>query len=135
MLSSRAVGAGAFVLLGSVLFAIVLFTIGERRLLFKTQFPVYAEFTRVGQLEVGSVVRVSGMNAGAITGIEIPASPKGRFRVRMDIREDLHGLVRTDSVATVQTDGLVGAIVMNVLSDTETAPAVACDRGRAAGAR
>jgi phospholipid/cholesterol/gamma-HCH transport system substrate-binding protein len=125
MLSSRAVGAGAFVLVGSLLFAAALFTIGERRMLFNTRFPVYAEFTKLAQLEVGTVVRVSGMNAGAVSNIQIPSSPRGRFRVRMDIREDLHGLVRTDSTATVQTDGLVGAIVVDILTGTEAAAAVA----------
>jgi len=127
MMSSRAVGAGAFVIVGSLLFAIALFTIGERRMLFKQRFSVYTEFAKLGQLEAGTIVRVAGMNAGAITDIQIPSSPKGRFRVRMDIREDVRGLVRTDSVATVQTDGLVGAIVLDVLSGTEAAAAVASD--------
>jgi phospholipid/cholesterol/gamma-HCH transport system substrate-binding protein len=127
MMSSRAVGAGLFVIVGSLLFAIALFTIGERRMLFKQRFPVYTEFAQLGQLEAGSIVRVAGMNAGAITDIHIPSSPKGRFRVRMEIREDVHGLVRTDSVAIVQTDGLVGAIVLNILSGTEAAAAVASD--------
>jgi phospholipid/cholesterol/gamma-HCH transport system substrate-binding protein len=127
MMSSRAVGAGAFVIVGSLLFAIALFTIGERRMLFKQRFSVYTEFAKLGQLEAGSIVRVAGMNAGAITDIQIPSSPNGRFRVRMEIREDLRGLVRTDSVATVQTDGLVGAIVLNILSGTEAAAAIASD--------
>jgi hypothetical protein len=34
MISSRAVGAGAFVLIGLLLFAVGLFMIGERRMLF-----------------------------------------------------------------------------------------------------
>jgi phospholipid/cholesterol/gamma-HCH transport system substrate-binding protein len=125
MMSSRAVGAGAFVVVGVVLFTAALFLIGERRMLFKDRFPVYTEFATLGQLEVGAVVRVAGMNAGEVTDITIPSSPAGRFRVKMELREDLHPLIRTDSVATVQTEGLVGAIFVNVGAGTERVPAVA----------
>ena len=39
MISSRAVGAGAFVVLGVVLFTAALFMIGSRRMLFEDRFP------------------------------------------------------------------------------------------------
>lgn len=121
---ARAVGAGAFVVVGVLLFTAVLFMIGERRMLFERRFPVYAEFARLGQLEDGAVVRVSGLDAGEVSAIEIPDSPEGRFRVRMEVREDLHKLVRLDSVATTQTEGLVGAVFVNISGGTEQAALV-----------
>src|SRR5215216_5469527 len=121
---ARAVGAGAFVLVGVVLFTAVLFMIGARRMLFERRFPVYAEFARLGQLENGAVVRVSGLDAGEVSAIEIPESPEGRFRVRMEVREDLHKLVRLDSVATTQTEGLVGAVFVNISGGTEQSAVV-----------
>src|ERR687894_1660039 len=124
MVSPRVVGAGAFVVLGVLLFTVALFMIGERRMLFEDRFEVYTEFAKLGQLEHGAVVRVAGMDAGEVTGIDIPASPAGRFRVRMEVREDLHGLVRTDSVATTQMEGLVGAIFLNIGAGSEQAPPV-----------
>ena len=118
MISSKLVGAGAFVVFGILLFTIALFMIGERRMLFEKRFPVYAEFAKLGQLEQGAAVRVAGLDAGEVTEIQIPGSPAGKFRVKMEVREDLHGLVRTDSVANVQMEGLVGAIfVWIALSD------------------
>jgi phospholipid/cholesterol/gamma-HCH transport system substrate-binding protein len=125
MISSKAVGAGAFIVAGVALFTVALFMIGERRMLFEERFPVYTEFARLGQLEVGAVVRVAGADAGEVTDIHIPQSPSGKFRVKMEIREDLHGLVRTDSIATTQTEGLVGAIFVNIGAGTEKAPKVA----------
>jgi len=125
MVSPKLVGAGAFVIGGVLLFTLALFMIGERRMLFKEQFPVYAEFAQLGQLQVGAVVRVAGMNAGEVTEIHIPSSPTGKFRVKMDVREDLRPLIRTDSVATTQTEGLVGAIFVNIAAGTEQAPPVA----------
>jgi phospholipid/cholesterol/gamma-HCH transport system substrate-binding protein len=122
MTSSKAVGAGAFVVIGTLLFTVALFMIGERRLLFTERYTVYTEFARLGQLENGAVVRVSGMDAGEVAGISIPKSPSEKFRVRMQVRKDMRQLVRTDSVATTQTEGLVGAIYVNIGAGTDVAP-------------
>lgn len=122
MVSSRAVGAGVFVIVGVLLFTVALFTIGQRRMLFEDRFEVYTEFGKLGQLEPGAVVRVAGMDAGEVTDIIIPAVPSGKFRVKMELREDLHPLVRTDSVAAMQTEGLVGAIYVNVGAGSDGAP-------------
>jgi len=124
MVSSKLVGAGAFVAIGVLLFTVALFMIGERRMLFEDRFDVYTEYAKLGQLELGAVVRVAGADAGEVTDIQIPSSPAQKFRVKMKIREDLHGLVRTDSVATTQTEGLVGAIFVNIGAGSESAPVV-----------
>jgi phospholipid/cholesterol/gamma-HCH transport system substrate-binding protein len=124
MLSSKLVGAGAFVVIGLLLFTVGLFMIGERRMLFEDRLVVYTEFAKLGQLENGAVVRVAGADAGEVTEIGIPSSPAGKFRVKMEIREALHGLVRTDSVATTQTEGLVGALFVNIGAGSESASPV-----------
>jgi phospholipid/cholesterol/gamma-HCH transport system substrate-binding protein len=132
MTSSRVVGAGVFVVLGVALFTAALFMIGSRRMLFENRFPLYTEFSKLGQLEEGAVVRVAGMDAGEVTRIEIPRNPEGKFRVRMEVRDDLHQLIRTDSVATTQTEGLVGAIFVNIAAGTDEAPQIA-EEGTIAG--
>jgi phospholipid/cholesterol/gamma-HCH transport system substrate-binding protein len=124
LVTSKLVGAGAFVVIGLLLFTIALFMIGERRMLFEDRFDVYTEFAKLGQLEVGAIVRVAGMDGGEVTAIQVPASPAGRFRVKMNVREDLHGLVRTDSIATSQMEGLVGAIFLSIGAGSEQAPRV-----------
>jgi phospholipid/cholesterol/gamma-HCH transport system substrate-binding protein len=124
MVSAKVVGAGAFVIIGALLFTAALFMIGERRMLFDDQFELYTEFAKLGQLEVGAVVRVAGMNAGEVTEVLVPASPADKFRVTMEVRDDLHPLVRTDSVASVQTEGLVGGIFVSIATGSEGAPVV-----------
>lgn len=118
----RVAGAGAFVVLGTLLFAAALFLIGDRRNLFTPRFSVYAEFTRLSGLQVGAPVRVAGMQAGEVKQIDAPPGPAQRFRVRIEIRDDLHQLVRTDSVATLQTEGLVGGMFVQVSVGSERAP-------------
>ena len=114
-------GVGVFVLGGLLLFAVGLFMIGQRRMLFAEQFEVYAEFAELAGVESGAKVRVSGMDAGEITEISVPPGPGGHFRVRMRILEDLHQIVRVDSVATIQTDGLVGNKLVEIGAGSEGA--------------
>jgi phospholipid/cholesterol/gamma-HCH transport system substrate-binding protein len=125
MPSARLVGVGMFVAGGLLLFALGLFFIGDRRMLFDERFEVRAQFARLAGLQTGAMVRVSGMAAGEVTRITIPDSPAGRFSVHMHVREDVHGLVRRDSVATIRTNGLVGQPFVQVEAGSAAEPAVA----------
>jgi phospholipid/cholesterol/gamma-HCH transport system substrate-binding protein len=124
MVSAKAVGAGAFVVIGLLLFAVALFMIGERRMLFERRFTVYTEFSKLGELEAGAPVRVAGAEAGEVADIELPHSPSGKFRVKMEVREALHPIIRTDSIAASQTQGLVGGTFINIGVGTDRAPPV-----------
>jgi phospholipid/cholesterol/gamma-HCH transport system substrate-binding protein len=115
---------GAFVLGGLLLFGGGLFLIGDRRLLFAEQFELNTTFGKVTGLQVGTRVRVAGLDAGEVLEIALPARPSERFRVRMRVREDVHPLIRTDSVAAVQTDGIVGNAFIQIGVGTDQAPAV-----------
>ena len=91
-----------------LLFGVGLFLIGNSNQLFSKSFKVYAEFSKITGIQNGGKVRVAGMDAGTVTAIEIPARPDGKFRIQVRVVEKLHPLVRQDSVATIQTDGLLG---------------------------
>lgn len=122
---ARLIGVGVFVVGGFLIFALGIFMIGDRRLMFADQFDVHAEFEQIAGLQDGAVVRVSGMDAGEVTEIAIPTSPAARFRVRMRIRKDLSPIVRTDSVASIRTDGLVGSRYVHIEGGSEQAAAAA----------
>ena len=99
---------GAFVIGGLVLFGLGLFLIGDRRMLFSRSADYYTEFAQVNALEAGAKVRVGGMDAGEIVEIRVPHGPGSKFRVKFRIIEKLFPVVRTDSVASIATDGLLG---------------------------
>jgi phospholipid/cholesterol/gamma-HCH transport system substrate-binding protein len=124
MPAARLAAVGAFVIGGLLLFAGGLFLIGDRRMLFTDTIQVYAEFQSVAALDTGAKVRVSGMDAGEVEEIRVPTGPSGRFRVRMRVREDLHPLVRLDSIATIQNDGLVGNKFVQIQTGTDASPQV-----------
>ena len=107
-----------------MLFAVGLFLIGNRRMLFAESFEVYAEFTEIAALDNGAKVRVAGMDAGEVENIRVPAGPGAPFRVRMRVRKDLHPLIRLDSVASIQNDGLVGNKFVQIDTGTEASPPV-----------
>jgi phospholipid/cholesterol/gamma-HCH transport system substrate-binding protein len=119
---ARAAGVGVFVLGGLLLFAVGLFMIGDRQMAFADKFVLYTEFAKITGLQPGAIVRVSGARAGSVTGIEPPAGPSGKFRVRLEISEELHPLVRADSLASIDTEGLVGGSFLAISTGTEASP-------------
>jgi phospholipid/cholesterol/gamma-HCH transport system substrate-binding protein len=123
-MKGRPVVVGAFVVGGALLFTAGLFLIGNRRMMFTDRFEVYAEFAEIAALDNGAKVRVAGMDAGEVENIRVPSGPSGRFRVRMRVREDLHPLIRLDSVASIQNDGLVGNKFVQIDSGSEQAQLV-----------
>ena len=124
---ARLAGVGVFVLGGLLLFTVGLFMIGDRQMAFAKKFTVYTEFKKITGLQPGAIVRVRGAKAGAITQILPPNTPSEKFRVKVEISEDLHQLVRTDSLATIETEGLVGGSYLGIGMGTDAAPPVASD--------
>ena len=122
MPSSRNYVVGLFVVTGVLLFAVGLFMIGDRRKLFSKDFEVVAEFKELGGLQDGANVKVGGMDAGEVIDIEVPPQPQSKFRVRMRVLEKLHAVVRTDSVATIQTEGVLGNKFLKIDQGTPSAP-------------
>ena len=124
MVKNRLAAVGLFVIGGILLFAAGLFLIGDRRMLFTDTFHVYAEFKQVAALDAGAKVRVAGVDAGEVEEIRVPPGPSGRFKVRMRVRSDLNPLIRTDSIASIQNDGLVGNKFVQIQTGTDAAPQV-----------
>jgi len=114
---------GIFVLAGLALFMAGLFLIGNRHEDLARHIDYYAYFTNLAGLSKGSKVQVAGMDAGQVLDIAVPASPQARFRVKLRISENLQGLVRTDSLATIGTQGVVGETFLLIHPGSSQAPA------------
>jgi phospholipid/cholesterol/gamma-HCH transport system substrate-binding protein len=99
---------GAFVIGGLLLFGLGLFLIGDRRMLFSKSAEYYTEFAQISGLQAGAKVRVGGMDAGEIDEIRVPQRPGSKFRLKFRVVEKLFPVIRTDSIASIQTDGLLG---------------------------
>jgi len=119
---ARLAGVGAFVIGGLLLFTVGLFMIGDRQMAFAKKFTIYAEFAKITGLQPGAIIRVSGAKAGTVKEIIPPGRPTEKFKVKLEIVEELHPLVRTDSIATIETEGLVGGAFLGVSTGSEQAP-------------
>jgi phospholipid/cholesterol/gamma-HCH transport system substrate-binding protein len=116
---------GVFVTAGLALFATRLFMIGDRHEAFARHIEFYAEFANLSGITQGAKVQVAGMDAGQVQGVEIPDAPPAKFRVRIRITDKLRGLVRTDSVVTIGTEGVVGNRFLAISAGTARAPVAA----------
>src|ERR1700732_1602285 len=113
-MKTSSLSVGIFVVGGLALFGIGLFVIGDRHQAFARHSEYYSEFVNLAGLANGAKVRVGGMDAGQVVAIDVPDSPSSRFRVKWRIDAKLRGLVRADSVVTVDTEGIVGGTYMAV---------------------
>src|SRR5580698_5950140 len=110
----RFLAVGIFIIAGVTLFALGIFLVGSRHEAFSRHVLLYTEFANLDGVTKGSKVQVAGMDAGQVAKIDVPNSPNGRFHVQMRIDERFHGLVRTDSVVTVDTEGVVGNTFLTI---------------------
>lgn len=119
---SRAVKVGVFLVGGIVLFCIGLFMIGSRAQLFGSHFDVYTEFNDIDTLQTGAMVRVAGMNAGQLIAIQIPDGPGSKFRLKLEVDKKFQPIVRQDSTTTLETEGMVGNIFINIKKGSASSP-------------
>jgi hypothetical protein len=105
---STAFRVGAFVLFGLLIFGGVVFWIGTKQFVFTPTYRVYAEFDNAAGLTSGTQVRVGGVPQGTVQGIELPKKSDGKVRIAMDLNDATHSIIKKDSVASIQSEGLVG---------------------------
>ena len=123
----RFLAVGIFIIAGLALFAFGIFLVGSRHDAFSRHVFLDTEFTELDGIAKGSKVQVAGMDAGQVARIDVPNSPNARFRVQMRVDERFHGLVRTDSVVTVDTEGVVGDTFLTIHSGSSDAPIAQAD--------
>ncbi|HTU33353.1 MAG TPA: MlaD family protein [Candidatus Acidoferrum sp.] len=121
-MKSHAVEVGVFIFLGVFLFCAGLFLIGSTSNLFGAHFVIYAKFNDISSIAKGATVRVRGMDAGQVTGIAVPKTPAGQFRLKLSVDNKFHPVVREDSVASIETAGFVGNKFVNIARGTANSP-------------
>jgi phospholipid/cholesterol/gamma-HCH transport system substrate-binding protein len=114
---------GLFIILGTGLFAAVLFLIGNSHDVFGKHAEYYTEFSDIGGLPNGAQVRVSGFEAGEVKGIQVPADPNSKFRLKLQVRASTRGMIRADSVVSIKTEGIVGDKYISIEQGTKNAAA------------
>ena len=114
---------GIFVLVGLAVFIGAIYALGARARLFEPRYTIHADFTEVGGLTEGATVRLAGVQIGRVSGVHLPPDPGGKVRVDLTIARQFSDRIREDSVARIETQGLLGDRIVEITVGTaKTAP-------------
>ena len=116
--NSQRIKLGLFVLGGTLLLVLALYLMGTRKDLFSRAISISSELQEVGGLRTGNNVRYAGIDVGIVDVIEIINDTV--VRVYMDIRTEHAEHIRTNALASVGTDGLIGNKLVNILPGAGT---------------
>lgn len=116
---------GVFVLVALAVFLGLVYALGARARLFEARYTIHADFTEVGGLVEGATVRLAGVQIGRVTGVHLPGEPGGKVRVDLTIARRYSDRIRKNSIARIETQGLLGDKIVEITVGHATAPTVA----------
>jgi len=105
---SRVARLGAFIVVALAVLVAGVFLIGNKEYLFSSTYRVKAQFDNVVGLSDGADVRVGGVHSGTVRSIDLPHKPGQKVTVVMDLDRSTHEIIKQDSVASIETEGLLG---------------------------
>jgi phospholipid/cholesterol/gamma-HCH transport system substrate-binding protein len=105
---SRAARLGAFIVATLAILVAGIFIIGGKQYLFSSTYQLKAQFDNVEGLDAGGDVRVGGVHSGTVSSIVLPHKPGEKVTVIMDLGNSTHEIIKQDSVASIETEGLLG---------------------------
>lgn len=110
---------GLFVLIGLIIFILGLFLIGKENHLFERKVLLNTTFNNVAGLVIGADVLLSGVKVGKVANIKFPSIEKAKkhtndVMVVLDISKKSMKWIREDSLASIDSKGLLGDKIINI---------------------
>ncbi len=106
---------GIFVSSGLILAMFIIFMIGGERGWFDSKYHLYCTFTDVSGLAPGASVSLAGMRVGSVVEVGFPQDLQHReIVVKMEIGTKFSDRIRSDSEASIVTQGLLGDKVISI---------------------
>jgi len=121
---SRAARLGAFIIATLAVLAAGIFIIGGKQYLFTPTYRLKAQFATVVGLDPGAEVRIGGVRSGSVREIKLPNRPDGKITVLLDLQRSTHEIIKQDSVAAIETEGLLGNEYVSITFGSAQAPNV-----------
>lgn len=123
--TSQKIKIGIFTLVGLFLLVASVFLIGKRKTLFGNSFTINGTFKNVGGLQVGNNVRFVGINVGTVQNIKIISDTQALVTMRLD--EKVRSHIKTNAVASIGSDGLMGDKLVTITAGSDNAPLIKDD--------
>jgi phospholipid/cholesterol/gamma-HCH transport system substrate-binding protein len=120
--TGRTIRLGIMVITGTLLFTVAVYLIGQKQDMFSNTFNLRVIFSNVNGLQSGNNVRFSGINVGSVLSVNIQND--STIEVVMRVREDVHQFIKSNALATIGTDGLMGNMIININPGRGDAPVV-----------
>jgi phospholipid/cholesterol/gamma-HCH transport system substrate-binding protein len=105
---SRIARLGAFIVVTLTILIAGIFIIGSKQYLFSSTYQLKAQFDNVAGLAAGADVEVGGVHSGTVLSIELPHKPGEKVTVFMSLAKSTHEIIKQDSLASIETEGLLG---------------------------
>lgn len=116
---------GLFVAVGLAIALVSVFFIGRERSLFGKTYMLIAPFEEVSGLRHGAVVQLAGLRAGYVEAVRFPKEKQIKnLEVVLKLARDFQEQIRQDSIATIQTQGLLGDKFILISRGTQNVPAL-----------
>lgn len=103
---------GIFITIGTVCFVLALYYLGAKQNIFGSTFEIKATFNNVNGLQRGNNVRFSGIDVGTVKEIKILDDTT--IQVLMVVDESIQSFIKTDAIASLGNDGLMGNKLINI---------------------
>lgn len=111
--TSQKVKVGIFMVVGTLILIVALYSIGKRQHIFSKNIQLYSVFANINGLQVGNNVRYSGVNVGTVSKIEMTG--EGKISVQLAVEEKTASFIKKDAITSISSDGLVGSMVVNII--------------------
>jgi phospholipid/cholesterol/gamma-HCH transport system substrate-binding protein len=117
------VRVGLFVLLGIVLVMVIIFMLGSEGKMFERHYTLYTKFKDISGLRVGAPVQLGGVRIGMVDGIHFSKDLAEKdILIELSLNKKYEDRVRADSIATINTQGLLGDKFIFVSVGSENQP-------------
>ena len=103
---------GVFIIVGTLLFVLAIYTIGQKQNLFSNSFILKTQFNNINGLQKGNNVRFSGIEIGTVSSIKMLND--STIIVEMNIDEKITTHIKKNAIASIGTDGIVGNVLINI---------------------
>ena len=103
---------GVFIIVGTLLFVLAIYTIGQKQNLFSNSFILKTQFNNINGLQKGNNVRFSGIEIGTVSSIKMLND--STIIVEMNIEEKITTHIKKNAIASIGTDGIVGNVLINI---------------------
>lgn len=118
---------GVFVLIGFGAFIFLIFNLGGGSGVFSRNVALFGRFNQVKGLHYGSEVSLAGLRIGTVKDIKIAKDDTKELIVELSIASRHFDQIRTDSVARIATQGLLGDKYVEITIGSPAQPIVKPD--------